>query len=72
MVTSPVFKEKASNMALAQCVPADLSLGFTTEAAVTGGLLADLTPEALTTVSTMVGLHETQIDKKIGRNQHQH
>ncbi len=44
-------------MSLAQCVPADFSLGlsFTTGAAVTGGLLADLVDMARATGSPTIG-----------------
>lgn len=59
-------------MALAQCVPADLSLSFsfTTGAAVTGGLLADLVDKARATGSTTVGWHdtETQIEMQIRKH----
>lgn len=55
-------------MVMAQCVPADLSLGlsFTTGAAVTGGLLAVLVDKACTTGSTRAGWHDkTQIEMQI-------
>lgn len=59
-------------MAVAQCVPADLSLGlsFTTGAAVTGGLLADLVDKARTAGSSVVGWHdtETQIEMQIRKH----
>ena len=65
-------KKTDSTLALAQCVPAGLSLGlsFTTGAAVTGGLLADLVDKARTTGSTMVGWHdtETQIEMQIRKH----